>query len=100
MSANYHAPGCNTERRGCMPDCDNYDPKYDSPTGKDERVTLRQQLDSLGPTLPLAVLHQKARERIAELEAELGRIDALRKEKVRLQNWVAWLEREPEVQRT
>src|SRR5271155_2657150 len=34
---NRHIKGCNTERRGCMPGCDNYDPVFDSPTGLDER---------------------------------------------------------------
>ncbi len=25
----HHMRGCGRERRGCVPGCDNYDPKYD-----------------------------------------------------------------------
>lgn len=31
-----HVKGCNTERRGCMPGCSNYDPKYDYQPGDPE----------------------------------------------------------------
>jgi hypothetical protein len=27
---NRHVEGCGTQRRGCMPGCDNYDPKWDA----------------------------------------------------------------------
>ncbi len=46
--ADRHAPGCGTERRGCMPECDNYDPKYDDPEGDGGHViTVDREPDAV-----------------------------------------------------
>jgi hypothetical protein len=29
LGKNRHVHGCNTDRRGCVPGCDNYDPRFD-----------------------------------------------------------------------
>ena len=48
MNGSVHVSGCNTERRGCMPGCSNFDLRYDYVSGD---MTIGQLSDALNEVL-------------------------------------------------